>query len=58
MSTSRRPQLQCTHHADEEPWLLSSTPYTSITNDTNSETSSETRETDGQTSTELDEALE
>jgi len=44
------------NHADEEPRLLSSTTDTSITNNTNSETSSKTGETDGETSTELDEA--
>lgn len=46
------------NHADEESWLLSSTTDTSVTDDTNSETSSETSETDGETSTELDEASE
>ena len=47
-----------TDHADEEPWLLSGTTDTSITNNTNSETGSETSKTDGKTSTELNETLE
>ena len=47
-----------TNHADEEPWLLSSAPYTSITDNTNSETSRKTRETDRETGTELYKALE
>ena len=45
-----------THHANEEPGLLRRAADTSITDNTNGETSSETGETDGQTSTELDEA--
>ena len=47
-----------TNHADEEPWLLSSAPYTSITDNTNSEASRKTRETDRETGTELYKALE
>jgi len=43
------------NHADEESWLLSGTPDTSITDDTDGETSGETGETDRQTGTELDE---
>jgi hypothetical protein len=34
------------YHADEEPWLLSCATHTSVTNDTDGETSSETSETD------------
>jgi len=44
------------NHADEETGLLSSSSNTSITNNTNSETSGKTSKTDGQTSTELNEA--
>lgn len=44
------------NHADEESGLLSSSTDTSITDNTNCETSSETSKTDGETSTELDEA--
>ena len=43
------------NHADEETGLLSGASDTSITDNTDSETSSETSKTDGQTSTELDE---
>ena len=46
------------NHSDEQPWLLSSSSYTSITNNTNGETSSHTRQTDRETSTKLDEAGE
>lgn len=46
------------NHANEESRLLSGTTDTSITNDTNSETSCKTGETDGETSTELDETSE
>jgi hypothetical protein len=44
------------NHADEETGLLSGSSDTSITDNTNSETSSKTSETDGKTSTELNEA--
>ena len=47
-----------THHADEEPRLLRGTPYTGVSNDTNSEPGSKTSETDREASTELDKALE
>lgn len=43
------------NHSDEESGLLSSTTDTSVTNNTDGETSSETSKTDGETSTELDE---
>ena len=46
------------NHSDEQPGLLGSSSYTSITNDTDGETSSHTRQTNGQTGTELDEAGE
>ena len=46
------------HHADEESWLLSSTPHTGVTDDTDSETCRETSETDGETGAELHVALE
>jgi len=44
------------NHSDEESWLLSSTPDTSVTDDTNSKAGSKTCETNGETSTKLDEA--
>jgi len=44
-----------TYHTNEEPGLLSGTPDTCITDDTDSETGGETSKTDGKTSTELDE---
>ena len=47
-----------THHADEEPRLLRGTPYTSVTDNANGKAGSQTSETDGEPSTELDEALE
>lgn len=47
-----------TDHADEESWLLSGSPYTSVTDDANRETGRETRKTDRETGTELHEALE
>ena len=46
------------NHSDEQPGLLGSSSYTSITNNTNGETSSHTRKTDGETGTKLDEAGE
>ena len=45
-------------HADEKSWLLSSSSDTSVTHDTNREASSQTRETDSETGTELNEACE
>ena len=44
-------------HADEESGLLGGSSYTSVTDDANGESSSETSETDGQTRTELNESL-
>lgn len=44
------------HHPNEEPGLLCSTSYTCVADDTNSKTSGESRETNRETSTELDEA--
>ena len=46
------------NHSNEQPWLLSGTSDTCITNNTNSETSSETSKTDRETGTELDETSE
>ena len=46
------------NHSDEETGLLRGSSDTSITDNTNGETGSETGETDGQTGTELDEARE
>ena len=46
-----------THHADEEPRLLRGTPYTSVTDNANSEARSKTSKTDRETSTELNKAL-
>src|SRR5687768_13016280 len=46
------------NHADEKPRLLGSAAHTSITNNTNCETSSETSETDSETSTQLNETRE
>ena len=46
------------NHADEQSWLLSSTADTSVTDNTNGETSSETGKTDGETGAELDEVGE
>jgi hypothetical protein len=46
------------NHSDEQPGLLGSSSYTSVTDDTNGETSGHTRQTDGQTGTELNEAGE
>ena len=46
------------NHSDEETGLLGSSSDTSITDNTNGETSSETSKTDGETSTELNEASE
>jgi hypothetical protein len=45
-------------HSDEQPGLLGSSAHTSITDDSNGETSSHTGKTDGETSTELDEVGE
>jgi hypothetical protein len=46
------------NHSDEQPWLLSSSSYTSITNNANGETSSHTRQTDGETGAKLNEVGE
>jgi hypothetical protein len=46
------------NHSDEEPWLLCGSADTSITDDSDGETSSHTGKTDGETSTELDEVGE
>ena len=46
------------NHSDEQPGLLGSSSDTSISNDSDSETSSHTRKTDGKTSAKLNEALE
>jgi hypothetical protein len=46
------------NHSDEQPGLLGGSSDTSVTDDTNGETSSHTRQTDRETSTELDEAGE
>jgi len=46
------------NHSNEQSWLLSGTTDTSITDNTNGKSSSETSETDRQTSTELNEASE
>ena len=46
-----------THHSDEQPRLLRSAAHTSVADDANGETRSETSETDGQAGAELDEAL-
>jgi hypothetical protein len=43
------------NHADEQTGLLSSSANTSITDNTNGKASSKTGETDGKTSTELNE---
>jgi hypothetical protein len=43
------------NHSDEQPGLLGSSSHTSVTDDSDGKTSSHTRETDGETSTELDE---
>jgi hypothetical protein len=43
------------NHSDEQPGLLGSSSYTSIAHDSNGETSSHARQTDGETGTELDE---
>jgi hypothetical protein len=46
------------NHSDEESGLLGGTTDTSVTNDTDGETSGKTSETDGETGTELDETSE
>lgn len=46
-----------TYHADEKAGLLRSTPDTGVTDDANGEAGRETREADGETGAELDEAL-
>jgi hypothetical protein len=43
------------NHSDEQPGLLGSSAHTSITDNSDGKASSHTRETDGETSTELDE---
>lgn len=43
-------------HTDEQSWLLGVTSDTSVTDNTNGKTSSQTGQTDSQTSTQLDEA--
>jgi hypothetical protein len=45
-------------HSDEQPGLLGCSSYTSVTDDTDGETSGHTRQTDGKTGTELDEVGE
>lgn len=50
--------MNATHHADEKPWLLSSSTDTSVTDNANGEASSQTSETDRETSTQLNETLE
>lgn len=45
-------------HSDEESWLLSSTAHTSISNNADGETSSQTGQTHGQTGAKLNEASE
>lgn len=45
-------------HTDEQTWLLSCTPDTGVTDDSDGETSSETGEPDRQTSTQVDESPE
>ena len=42
-------------HSDEQPGLLGSSSYTSVTDNTDGKTSSHTGQTDGETGTELDE---
>jgi hypothetical protein len=42
------------NHSDKQPGLLGSSSYTSIADDSNGETSSHARQTDGETGTELD----
>lgn len=44
-------------HADEQPWLLSGSSDTSVTDDTDGKSSSEPSKTDGKTGAELDEPL-
>jgi hypothetical protein len=46
------------NHSDEQPGLLGSSTDTSVTDDSDGETSSHTGETDSETSTELDEVGE
>ena len=46
------------NHTDVQTWLLSRPADTSVTHDTDRETGGETRETDTQTSSELDESGE
>jgi len=46
------------NHSDEQPGLLGSSSDTSVTDDTNGETSSHTRQTNRKTGTELDKAGE
>jgi hypothetical protein len=50
--------LCCAYHSNEKTRLLRCSTDTSISNDTNGETSCETCETDGKTSAKLDETLE
>ena len=50
--------MRAAYHADEESWLLSRAPHTSVTDDTDSKTCRETSETDGKTGAKLHEALE
>jgi hypothetical protein len=42
-------------HTNEQAWLLSCSSYTSVTDDSNAETSSQASETDSQASTKVDE---
>ena len=46
------------NHSDEQPGLLGGSSHTGVTDNTNGETSSHTRQTDRETGTELDEAGE
>lgn len=46
------------NHSDEQPGLLGGSSYTSVTDNSDSEASGHTGETDGKTSTELDEVGE
>lgn len=46
-----------THHADKESGLLSRASYTSVTNNTDSESSSETSKSDGEAGSKLCESL-
>ena len=45
----------CTDHSDEQPGLLSRSPDTGVTNNSDGKTGGETGETDRETGSELDE---